>query len=122
LGDLFSAEQRETRAHFGIRTSAQTLPVSLKGRAWIAADSGQVMHLETNMMHGLATIGLQGGAVSVDYAPVKFHTQDVEIWLPRSAIAYSDYGKHRMIFGHDFSAFQLFSVQTQQVIEKPKTP
>jgi hypothetical protein len=107
---------------FGIRTSVQTLPVSLKGRAWIAADSGQVMHLETNMMHGIATIGLQGGAVSVDYAPVKFHTQDVEIWLPQSAIAYSDYGKRRMIFGHTFSDFQLFSVQTQQVIEKPKTP
>lgn len=107
---------------FGIRTSAQTYPISLKGRAWIAADSGQVMHLETNMMHGIAAIGLQGGAVSVDYAPVKFHTQDVEIWLPQSAVAYSDYGRRRMIFGHTFSDFQLFSVQTQQVIEKPKTP
>jgi hypothetical protein len=88
----------------------------------IAADSGQVMHLETNMMHGIAAIGLQGGAVSVDYAPVKFHTLDVEIWLPRSAVAYSDYGRRRMIFGHTFSDFQLFSVHTQQVIEKPKTP
>ncbi len=120
---IYFRQSKAKRARtFGIRTSAQTLPVSLKGRAWIAADSGQVMHLETNMMHGLATIGLQGGAVSVDYAPVKFHTQDVEFWLPQSAIAYSDYGKRRMIFGHTFTDFQLFTVQTQQVIGKPKTP
>jgi hypothetical protein len=120
---IYFRQSKGKRARtFGIRTSVQTLPVSLKGRAWIAADSGQVMHLETNMMHGIATIGLQGGAVAVDYAPVKFHTQDVEIWLPLSAIAYCDYGKRRMIFGHTFSDFQLFSVQTQQVIEKPKAP
>jgi hypothetical protein len=107
---------------FGIRTEKQILQVGLKGRAWIAPDSGQVIHLETSLVQGLASIGLQGNAVSVDYAPVKFQSRDVVIWLPQSAIAYSDYGKRRMIIGHTFSDFQLFSVQTQQVIEKPKTP
>jgi hypothetical protein len=107
---------------FGIRTEKRTLQVGLKGRAWIAPDSGQVIHLETSLVQGLASIGLQGNAVSVDYAPVKFQSRDVVIWLPQSATAYSDYGKRRMIIGHTFSDFQLFSVQTQQVIEKPKTP
>jgi len=107
---------------FGIRTETQILQVSLKGRAWIAPDSGQVMHLETNLVQGIATIGLQSNAVSVDYALVKFQSRDVVIWLPQSATAYSDYGKRRIIIGHTFSDFQLFSVQTQQVIEKPKTP
>ena len=53
---------------------------------------------------------------------MKFQSREVVIWLPQSATAYSDYGKRRMIIGHTFSDFQLFSVQTQQVIEKPKTP
>jgi hypothetical protein len=106
----------------GIRTEKQILEVSLKGPGWIAPDSGQVMHLETNLVKGIATIGLQGNAVSVDYAPVKFRSRDVEIWLPQSATAYSDYGKRRMIIGHTFLDFQPFSVRTQQVIEKPKTP
>jgi hypothetical protein len=120
---IYFRQSKGKRARtFGIRTSVQTYPVSLKGRAWIAADSGQVMHLETNMVHGIVTIGLQASAVSVDYAPVKFRTQTVEVWLPQSAVAYSDYGNRRMIFDHTFSDFQLFSVQTQQVIEKPKTP
>jgi hypothetical protein len=105
-----------------IRSSTQAVPVSLKGRAWIAADSGQVMHLETNLVAGLSAIGLKGDAVSVDYAPVKFHSQDVEMWLPQTAVAYIDYGKRRVIVWHSFSDFQLFSVQTQQVIEKPKKP
>jgi hypothetical protein len=107
---------------FGVRTDKQVFQVSLKGRAWIATDSGQVIHLETNLVKGIAAIGLQENAVSVDYAPVKFSSRDVEIWLPQSAVAYSDYGRRRMIIGHTFSDFQLFSVQTQQVIEQPKTP
>lgn len=120
---VYFRQSKEKRPRtFGIRTENQVLQVSLKGRAWIAPDSGQVMHLETNLVQGIATIGLRDNAVSVDYAPVKFQSRDVVIWLPQSATAYSDYGKRRMIIGHTFSDFQLFSVQTQQVIEKPKTP
>jgi hypothetical protein len=118
----FRQSKEKPARTFGIRTDTKTLQVGLKGRAWIAPDTGQVIHLETNLVQGIATIGLQGNAVSVDYAPVKFQSRDVVIWLPQSATAYSDYGKRRMIVGHTFSDFQLFSVQTQQVIEKPKTP
>ena len=101
-------------------TPNSTYHVSLKGRAWIAADSGEIMHLETNLVAGIAILGLQGNAVSVDYAPVQFHSQSVVLWLPKTAQAYADYGRRRMIIDHTFSDFQLFSVQTQQQIEKPK--
>jgi len=111
-----------------IATPTQLYPISLKGRAWIAADSGEVMHLETNLVNGIAMICncaegeivLQANAVSVDYAPVKFRSQNVEIWLPQSAVAYSDYGDYRLIIRHSFSNFRLFSVHTQQFIGKPK--
>lgn len=101
-------------------TPVSSFPVSLKGRAWIAADSGQIMHLETNLIKGIPIIELRANAVSVDYAPVAFASRNLELWLPKSAIAYTDYGKRRTIIEHAFSDFQLFSVQTQQVIEKPK--
>jgi len=107
---------------FGVRTASRVISVGLKGRAWIATVSGQVMHLETNLVNGVPAIGMRGNSVSVDYAPVKFHSQDIEMWLPQSATAYIDYGKRRMIVTHTFSDFRLFSVQTQQVIEKPKSP
>jgi hypothetical protein len=120
---IYFRQKKEKRPRtLTIRSTMQTVPVSLKGRAWIAIDSGQIMHLETNLVEELPAIGLKGDAVSVDYAPVKFHSQDVEMWLPQTAVAYIDYGKRRVIVWHSFSDFQLFSVQTQQFIEKPKKP
>jgi hypothetical protein len=97
-------------------------PLSLKGRAWLAAGSGQVMHLETNLVESIPMIELDESAFSVDYAPVKFQSQNVEVWLPQFAVGYTDYAKRHMIVEHTFSDFQLFSVQTQDVIQKPKEP
>jgi hypothetical protein len=101
-------------------SAVSTFPVSLKGRAWIAADSGEVMHLETNLVRGIPIIDLHANAVSIDYAPVAFSSRNLELWLPKSAVAYTDYSKRRTIIEHTFSDFQLFSVDTQQVIGKPK--
>jgi hypothetical protein len=101
-------------------TALNTFPVSLKGRAWIAADSGEIMHLETNLVKGVPLIELRSNAVSVDYAPVAFSSLNLQLWLPKSAVAYTDYGKRRTIIEHTFSDFQLFSVQAQQVVGRPK--
>jgi hypothetical protein len=103
-----------------MRTAANVFPVSLKGRAWIAGDTGQIMHLETNLVKALPIIEMRANAVSIDYAPVDFPSRHMQLWLPKSAVAYTDYGKRRTIIEHTFSDFQLFSVQTQQVIGKPK--
>ena len=105
-----------------VSNATRTFPVSLKGRAWIAVDSGEVMHLETNLVKGIPIIELRANAVSIEYAPVAFPSRNLELWLPKSAVAYTDYGKRLIIIEHTFFDFQLFSVQTQQVIEKPKLP
>jgi hypothetical protein len=106
----------------GMEIDSKVYPVSLKGRAWIAAESGQVMHIETNLVDEIPQIDLQVNAISVDYAPVRFQSQNVEIWLPQFAVAYTDFARRRMIIEHTFSDFQLFSVQTQESIQKPKEP
>jgi hypothetical protein len=98
-----------------LATATQVYPLRIMGRAWIAADSGQVMHLETNLVEGILTIDLREMGFSVDYFPVKFQSQNVEIWLPQFAVAYTDYAKRRIITEHAFCDFQLFSVQTLQV-------
>jgi len=113
-----------------IPTPTKAYPVSLKGRAWIAVDSGQVMHLETNLVKGIAfleaespnPVFVRSNSVSVDYVPVKFQLNNVELWLPASVLTFTDYGNRRMTVQHIFSDFKLFSVQTQQMIEKPKNP
>jgi len=103
-------------------TATELRPLSIKGRAWIAADSGQVMHLETNLVGPILMIDLSEIAISVDYAPVKSHSLNVEIWLPHYVVGYTDYAQRRMIIEHTFSDFQLFSVETRETIQKPYVP
>jgi hypothetical protein len=94
--------------------SAPLNSLSIKGRAWIAADSGQVIHLETNLVGPILSIDLSEIAISVDYAPVRSHSLNVEIWLPQFAVAFTDYAQRRMITEHTFSDFELFSVETRE--------
>ena len=104
------------------RTPTGNFGAKLKGRAWIARDSGQIIHLETNLIEPIGLIGLLSNAVSIDYAPVQFHSANVKLWLPMTAIAYSQYDKYTIVKKHTYSDFKLFSVGTQSVIEKPKIP
>jgi hypothetical protein len=107
---------------FRLETARGSYPLSIKGRAWIAKDSGQVMHLETNLVDGVLAIDLQSNAISVDYGPVKFKSQNIEIWLPQFAVAYTDFDKRRMISEHSFANFQLFTVQTKELVHTKNPP
>jgi hypothetical protein len=109
-----------TEVHPSHRNATEIRTLSIKGRAWIAAESGQVIHLETNLVERIPMIELEENAISVDYGPVQFQSQNGEIWLPQFAVAYTDYAKRRMIIEHTFADFQLFSVQTQDLIKQPK--
>ena len=103
-------------------TAREIRPLRLKGRAWLKADSGQVVHLETNLVENIPMTELDESAFSVDYGPVKFQSQNVEVWLPQFVVGCTDYAKRRMIVEHTFSGFQLSSVQTRDVLQKPKEP
>jgi VWFA-related protein len=107
---------------YSFRVNGAVYPVGLKGRAWIASDSGQVVHMETGLMEGVPAVGVHHSYLSIDYAPVQFQTQPVRIWLPKFVGGFWDFGDHRTIVFHTFTNFMLFSVQTDQKIDKPKQP
>ena len=93
-------------------------PARLKGRAWIATDSGEVLHMETSLMEEIPGAKVRHWYLSISYAPVLFHTQNVRMLLPQTVDAYSDFEDHRTIAYHTFTDFMLFSVHTDQAIEK----
>jgi VWFA-related protein len=97
-------------------------PAKLKGRAWLAQDSGQILHLEANLVEGLPIMNLGAHAISIDYAPVHFASQRAEMWLPQTATSYTEYTDHRVIMHHAYSDFRLFSVQTASTIAAPPSP
>ncbi|HXR32095.1 MAG TPA: hypothetical protein VN830_00190 [Verrucomicrobiae bacterium] len=113
-------DKQSKTASFGDKGTVY--PVRLKGRAWIARESGEVVHLETGLMEALPAINVQEWYLSIDYAPVQFLTRDVRIWLPETVDAYCNFGLHRTISYHTFTNFLLFSVQTDEVIGKPQNP
>lgn len=95
-------------------------PAKLKGRAWIAADSGEVVHMELSLMEEIPQVKVRRWYLSINYAPVQFRTQNVRMLLPQTVDAFCDFEDHRTIVYHTFSDFLLFSVQTDQKTEKPK--
>ena len=94
----------------------------LKGRAWISMDAAQILHLETALMRDIPEMSIRSSAVSVDYAPIQIQSRNLELWLPQRVEAYWEISSHRLILYHTFSNFKLFSVDTQQNVEKPKQP
>lgn len=107
---------------FSFRVDKSVYPAGLEGRAWIASDSGEIVHMETGLMKEVPAVKVRHWYLSIDYAPVQFQSQSVKIWLPQTVDGYCDYGDHRTIVYHTFTDFLLFSVQTDQKIEKPKQP
>ncbi len=94
----------------------------LKGRAWVSAISGEVVHMETALLEGIPEVHVRNSWFSIDYAPVQFRRFDVRLWLPQRVKAYTQFDDHRTITYHVFENFMLFSVETKQEIKKPAEP
>lgn len=107
---------------FSFRTGKAVLPAGLKGRAWIDAGTGEIVHMETALLEGVAAVNLRNWYLSIDYGPVQFQSRPLRVWLPQTVDGYFDFGVNHMIVYHTFSDFLLFSIQTEEKIGKPKAP
>jgi tetratricopeptide (TPR) repeat protein len=103
------------------RVNSLSFPVALRGRAWIAADTFQIVSLETDIVSPIPQIQLKAEHISVEYAPVKFTSHQTQLWLPESAEIFFDYGHRRMHRRHYFRDYMLFAVDEKQQISFPKT-
>ncbi|HTS11333.1 MAG TPA: tetratricopeptide repeat protein [Candidatus Limnocylindrales bacterium] len=96
--------------------------VGLKGRAWISADTYQIVRLEANLMKPVPQIGLGSEEDVIEYGPVPFPTKNTTLWLPTSADIYFYY-QHRPFHRHHvFTDYKLFSVSASQKIGQPAIP
>lgn len=91
----------------------------LKGRAWVAKDSGEVVHLEIALMHPIPPVNIQSWTFSINYAPVHFKTRNIDVWLPQSADVYRESDNGRTFTSHKFTDFRLFSVDINQEPDSP---
>lgn len=94
---------------------------ALKGRAWIAADSFQIVRLETDLVAPLPQIRLLADHAAVEYGPVKFRAANTDMWLPQTAEFYYDWLGRRGHRIQRFTNYMLFSVSDKEHISTPKT-
>jgi len=111
-------DDRPNRIH-SYRVSGVTYLVGLKGRAWITADTYQIVHMESELVKPMPKIQLLSEHQIVDYGPVQFEKKNVQLWLPKSAQIYFDFRKHRYVRRHTFDHYMLFAVDAT---DKPKPP
>jgi tetratricopeptide (TPR) repeat protein len=114
-------DKPNTTRGYQIGENGRSYPVALRGRAWIATDSYQIVRIETDLVNTLPEIRLFADHTVVEYGPIRFKSRNVEMWLPQSAEMYSDWRGKRMHRRHSFSNFVLFSVDEKESISEPKT-
>jgi hypothetical protein len=103
----------------GYRVGNQTFSLALRGRAWIAVDTFQILNLETDLVSPVPQIPLNAEHISIQYAPVQFHTSKKELWLPQNAELYVDFDVRRVHRSDHFSDYMLFSVDENERISAP---
>ena len=103
----------------GYRMGTRMFSLSLRGRAWIAVDTFQILTLETDLVAPLPQVPLNAEHISIEYAPVQFHTPKQDLWLPQSAELYVDYDVRRIHRSHHFNNYMAFSVDERQKISTP---
>lgn len=97
-----------------------TYAAALKGRAWVSADSFQIVRLETDLVAPVPEIRLVADHAAIEYGPVHFRSGNVSMWLPHTAEVFYDWRGRRSHRSHSFKDYLLFSVDDEQRISAPK--
>jgi tetratricopeptide (TPR) repeat protein len=93
---------------------------SLKGRVWIAANSFQIIRMETDLMAPLPQIRLVADHAAIEYGSVHFRNRGVDLWLPQTAEVFYDWRGKRTHRRHNFGNYLLYSVDDKQQITVPQ--
>ncbi len=93
--------------------------VDLKGRAWVAADTFQILHVEADMANPIHEIELLSEHQIVEYGPVPFAKKKTMLWLPKNVEIYFDFRKHRYYRHYNFDDYALFDVDVTENHKRP---
>jgi len=102
------------------QTKIRTVEVPLKGRVWVATNSFDVMHVETDLRDPMKELELMRDHISIDYGPVQFKKAQTELWLPWNAEIFLDLHGHHYHHRHTLSNYAIFDVATENKISAPK--
>ena len=97
-----------------------TYPANLKGRAWVAADTFQIVRIESELVNPMPKLQILNEHQTVEYGPVLFQRTNTELWLPKKAELYLDVHKRHYFRRNSFDHFMLFSVDSEEKVGEVK--
>jgi tetratricopeptide (TPR) repeat protein len=112
-------EDRPSRIQ-SFKDEYNTYPVDLKGRAWISADTFQIVRVESELVKPMRQVQYLALHSITEYTAVHFPKKNLDIWLPKSAEVYMDVHRHRYYRRHSFDHYMLFSVDSEQKVREAK--
>jgi hypothetical protein len=115
----FEERPGAVKSFHSIRIKNSRYLLRLKGRAWIAADSYEVLRIQTDLVAPVREINLQLEHLDITYGPVDFGTRQLQLWLPQRASMHISFQGHHYQRLHSFSRFQLFMVNSDQKVKEP---
>lgn len=95
----------------------QSYAVKLKGRAWISADNFGIVRMESELAGPVEQLSVQHQVV--EYGPVHFKKQNVDLWLPKTVDLYLEINRRQYYRRHSFDRYVLFSVNTEEKLHNP---
>jgi tetratricopeptide (TPR) repeat protein len=101
------------------RMGGHVFPIALKGRAWIDANTFQVVRLETDLREPRSDLRLNTEHLVMEYGPIHFKSRKEILWLPASADYYAVFRGHRFHRRHSFTDYILFSIDDKQKLGEP---
>lgn len=114
-------QRKETPSRlFTWKNKFGVFPVPLKGRVWIAANTYDVLHLETDLREAVEEVALSRDHLTIDYGPVQFEHGKTSLWLPWYAELYMELRGKRYHHRHTLTNYKLFSVDTNHAVSAPK--
>jgi tetratricopeptide (TPR) repeat protein len=111
---------KDGRIKVNRNSKGQRFPIALKGRAWIATNTYQILRMEMDLVAPVKDLNLEKEHMVIEYAPVLFQQRNLRLWLPSSADIYTDFLGQRFQQRHTYSGYMYFAVDTQQKIHDPK--
>lgn len=114
-------QRKDVESHIRTwRNNRGLFPVPLKGRVWVAANSYDVLHIETDLREPQSLLELNRDHLVIDYGPVQFEGGKTSLWLPWYAELFMELHGKRYHHRHTLTNYALFSVDTTHSVSAPK--
>jgi hypothetical protein len=114
-------EARDYLAGYAAPTSAGSTPLLFQGFAWVDPRTRQIVRMRTDLLEPEYQILLMEQTTEVQFSEVHFGAVAQPFWLPREVKVKWRMAGNTYRNRHRYSDYKLFSVESYDKVEQPKT-